>query len=210
MSRCGWRPHIESALALSVRDISELIQDGRCRAGAWHWTSNHGGERGSVSFSFTPCNGIDAGTLTLNYSHADRDTGKRKNVECIIRLCSMPLNYGGRRWYMLCPYTHRRALKLYKFAGIEQFCCRTAIRPLPTYASQRTSGSERVMAQRWAIRRKMGDNISDLFGQPCKPKGMRWRTFQRYANRDATLADRENDYLLRLIGRLQGKSLLSL
>jgi len=33
---------------------------------------------------------------------------------------------------------------------------------------------------------------------------MRWRTFERYAERDAELAERESGYLLRLIGRLQG------
>ncbi|WP_143526000.1 hypothetical protein [Rhodanobacter sp. C05] len=56
------------------------------------------------------------------------------------------------------------------------------------------------MAQRWAIRRKMGDTLSDLFGEPYKPKGMRWRTFERYAERDAELAEREIGYLLRLVG----------
>ncbi|HUW54565.1 MAG TPA: hypothetical protein VMV99_14235 [Rhodanobacter sp.] len=104
---------------------------------------------------------------------------------------------------MHCPYTQRRVLKLYKFGSIEQFCSRTAIRPLPTYASQRVSGSDRIIDQRWAIRRKLGDNISDLFGEPWKPKRMHWRTFERYAERDAELAERENGYLLRLIGRLQ-------
>jgi hypothetical protein len=104
---------------------------------------------------------------------------------------------------MHCPYTQRRVLKLYKFGAIEQFCSRTAIRPLPTYASQRTSGSDRIMAQRWAIRRKIGDTFSDLFGEPYKPKWMRWHTFERYATRDAKLAERENGYLLELIGRLQ-------
>jgi hypothetical protein len=104
---------------------------------------------------------------------------------------------------MHCPYTDRRVLKLYKFASIEQFCSRTAIRPLPTYASQRVSGSDRINAQRWAIRRKIGDDLSDLFGEPYKPKGMHWRTFQRYADRDAELAEREGGYLMRLLGRWQ-------
>ena len=97
-------------------------------------------------------------------------------------------------------------MKLYKFAGVEQFCCRTPIRPLPTYASQRTSGSDRIMAQRWAIRRMLGDKFSDLFGKPFKPKWMRWRTFERYAARDAELAERENVYWYRFLGRVTAKT----
>jgi hypothetical protein len=36
-----------------------------------------------------------------------------------------------------------------------------------------------------------------------KPKRMRWRTFEKYAARDAELAEAENGHLLRLLGRLQ-------
>jgi hypothetical protein len=41
----------------------------------------------------------------------------------------------------------------------------------------------------------MGDRFSDLFDGPCKPKWMRWRTFQKYADRDARLAEREDRYM---------------
>jgi hypothetical protein len=47
------------------------------------------------------------------------------------------------------------------------------------------------------------DTFSDLFGGPCKPKWMRWRTFEKYAARDAELAEREGVYFVRLLGRLQ-------
>lgn len=201
MSGYGWHPHIESALGLNLRDLfaKGALRVGCETWGGWHWTDHYSGEQvGGIGYRGVLTD--EDGTLTLNYSHAERDTGARKNIECIIRLSSVPLRYGGRRWYMHCPYMHRRALKLYKFGSIEQFCCRTAIRPLPTYASQRVSGSDRIISQRWALRRKLGDEWSDLFGEPFKPKGMRWRTFEKYARRDAQLADREAPYLLRLIG----------
>lgn len=102
---------------------------------------------------------------------------------------------------MHCPYTQRRVLKLYKFGAIEKFCSRTAIRPLPIYASQRTSGASRIINQRWALRRKLGDTFSDLFSEPCKPKWMRWRTFERYAARDAALAQAEFGALMRRMER---------
>ncbi len=200
----GWRPHIDAAL---VVDIGRLIRWGALQDGARGtliWRSNHDGESNSVGY-MTAIQG-ESGTLTLAYSQSDRDTGERKQTECRIRLSSLPLNYGGRRWYMHCPYTGRRALKLYKFSGIEQFCHRTAIRPPPTYASQRLSGSDRVIAQCWALRRKLGDTFSDLYGEPFKPKRMRWATFERYAERDAELAAREDAYLCGMLMRMMAKT----
>lgn len=200
MSNYGWRPHIESALSLN---LATLFKAGALRAGAntsggWQWSRDG---RQTASIGYNADLSAESGQLRLTYT-VTKD-GEPKDITCTIRLSSLALNYGGRRWYMHCPITHRRVLKLYKFRGIDRFCCRTAVRPLPTYASQRTSGSDRIMAQRWAIRRKIGDDISDLFGELWKPKRMHWRTFERYAARDARLAERENGYLLRLLERLQ-------
>lgn len=200
MSGSGWRPHIESALCLSVGSMFKCgaLRVDATTSGSWQWSRD--GER-FASIGYSAILSAESGELRLSYTWTL--DGKPQDATCTIRLSSLPLQYGGRRWYMHCPYTGGRVLKLYKFGSIEQFCSRTAIRPLPTYASQRVSGSDRINAQRWAIRRKMGDPFSDLFGEPYKPKGMRWRTFERYARRDVELAERENGYLLRLIGRLQ-------
>ncbi|MFC5741196.1 hypothetical protein [Dyella tabacisoli] len=188
---------MESALALDIRHLAKLDQLHDGARGSLTWSSG-------ASVSFTVTLQGDIGTLTLFYTAPDRDTGERKNVACAIPLSSLPLHYGGYRWYMHCPRTGRRAQILHKWNGLTQFCHRSTVHPKPTYASQRISGSDRIMAQRWAIRRKLGDTSSDLFGEPCKPKRMRWRTFEHYANRDAELAERESGYLRRLIGRLQG------
>ncbi|OOG38176.1 hypothetical protein [Rhodanobacter sp. C05] len=204
MSGYGWRPHIESALKLDVRRLLArgFLRVGCTTSGSWVWTDSYTGEQ-TASMSYRGELGDTDGTLTLLYTVPDRDTGKHNNVVCRILLSSIPLHFGGRRWYMHCPVTGRRVQTLQKWNRIDLFCHRTAIRPRPTYASQRVSGSNRIMAQRWAIRRKMGDTLSDLFGEPYKPKGMRWRTFERYAERDAELAERENGYLLRLVGLLE-------
>ncbi|MBS0213186.1 MAG: hypothetical protein JSR26_08430 [Proteobacteria bacterium] len=196
----GWHPHIESALRLDLRQLFRkgALRPGCTTAGGWHWTQD-GEELASIGYRATLAD--DSGTLTLDYSQTT--DGKRQPVTCCIDLVSQPCPYGGRRWYFLCPYTHRRALKLYKWNGIEQFCHREAIKPKPTYASQRTGGGNRINEQRWALRRKLGDRWSDLFGEPCKPKGMRWRTFERYAARDAELAARDGVYLGRLLARMR-------
>jgi len=200
MSGYGWRPHIESALCLSLGSMFKCraLRAGAMTSGNWQWSRD--GEK-FASIGYSGSLRAESGELRLSYTWTP--DGKPLQVVCTIRLSSLPLQYGGRRWYMHCPYTQRRVLKLYKFGSIEKFCARTAIRPLPTYASQRTGGSDRVLAQRWALRRRMGDDFSDLFGEPCRPKGMRWRTFERYARRDAQLASREGDSLQRLLSLLE-------
>ena len=193
----GWRPHIESANAL---DIWRLHKSGSLRDGAHgvlHWTRN-GECYASVSY-FTERDD-QFGLLTLSYSGENRNV-EREDVTCKIRLSSIPLHYGGLRWYGHCPYTGRRARKLYKFHGIAQFCHRTAIHPLPTYATQRVGGSDRIMAQRWAIRHKLGDESSDLFSEPVKPRWMRHHTFEKFATRDAKLGEQQNEFLQRFLCR---------
>lgn len=195
----GWRPHIESALCLNLQTLfrRSAIWPGCDISGGWQWTRD--GET-AASIGYRAKLGHDAGTLTLDYS-AGRD-GERKAITCTLQLVTLPCHYGGRRWYFVCPYTGRRARKLYKWGPIDWFCHREAVKPKPTYASQRESGGNRIVAQRWALRSKIGDNFSDLFGEPCKPKWMRWRTFNRYAARDAELAAREWRHFARLLGRM--------
>lgn len=191
----GWRPHLESAVCL---DLLRMFEQGALRAasvtfGGWHWTRD--GEE-TASIAYRGALQEADGELTLSYSTGS----ERKAVTCRIELETVPCHYGRRRWYFLCPYTHRRALKLYKWPGIDLFCHREAIRPQPTYTCQRVGGSDRIMAQRWALRRKLHDQYSDLFSEPVKPKWMRWITFQRYLDRDAELDAREWPYIARLLG----------
>lgn len=197
MNTSRWRPAIESAHRLSLARLFETgaLEVAADTSGCWHWSRN-GKKVAEVRYEASL--GETEGTLGLFYNWTH--DGEVKAVRCHIRLSTLPLNYGGRRWYMHCPYTDRRALVLHKFPAIEQFCHRTAVRPLPTYASQRVGGCDRVMAQRWALRRRMGDTMSDLCGEPYKPKWMRWHTFERYAARDAELAERECAYMQRMFG----------
>ena len=195
----GWRPHIESALNLDLRRMFALgaLQVGSDTAGSWCW-KRHGETVSSVGYHATL--GEESGSLTLNYSSGD--DAERQSITCTLQLVTLPRHYGGRIWYFVCPYTGKRARKLYKWARIDWFCHRTAIKPKPTYACQRVGGSDRIMAQRWALRRKLGDDYSDLFGEPYKPKWMHWRTFERYAARDAELAERDVGRLASIMSRL--------
>ncbi|HXG27268.1 MAG TPA: hypothetical protein VNJ47_00265 [Nevskiales bacterium] len=190
----GWRPHLESALCLSLPKLRHwgYVLAGGTVTGKLIWTYGTDQYAGSIRVHANEHGGW------IEMRHELRERAQS------IELVAVAPPFGGVRWYMRCPYTGRRALKLYLFNGIELFCCRDAIRPRPTYASQRVSGSDRIMAQRWAIRRKL-DDPGDLFTILTKPKWMRWRTFERYEQHDNALAERENVHLLRLLGRLQKK-----
>ena len=97
MSNYGWRPHIESALTLDVRRLARMgiLREGARGSLTW---SRDGTEHASLGYAVTLHE--QAGTLTLSYTALDRDTGERKIITCTIALSSIPLHYGGRRWYL--------------------------------------------------------------------------------------------------------------
>lgn len=203
MSRDGWHPQLESApcLDLAAMFARNDLRANRTRSGHLAWA--RGGER-VAAVHYSAALGEDSGELRVDYVWTPH--GEPIPVTCVIPLCTRSAHFGGRYWYMLCPYTWRPARKLYKFSGIEKFCHRTAIRPLPTYASQRVSGLARVQHKRWTIRRKLGDNWTGLLDEPLRPKWMRWRTFNRYAQRDADLAAQEDYFLPAFVLRLLAES----
>jgi hypothetical protein len=193
----GWRPHLESALSLG---IPALGKHGLLKAGSWSgtWTWSRDGEQTASIGYRTQIDDLH-GTMWLVYSAPDRETGEKKQFDYPITLESTKPHFGGFRWWFRCPYTHRRVAKLYKFNGIEKFCARTAIRPKPTYASQRVSGHDRVLARQWAIRRKLNDP-GCLLDPLMKPKWMRWKTFQKWDELNSRLDLMDAGYIMRRFG----------
>lgn len=97
--------------------------------------------------------------------------------EHVVKLeCDTP-PFGGRRWWLVCPLTGRRARKLYLFADQRRFRHREAIDPPFSYPSQRTSGLNRALERRDAADRKLKDGALLVSG---KPVGMRWKTYFRH------------------------------
>ena len=198
----GWRPHIEGALRLNLSVLlrARFIAPNSSRSGVLEWKNGEGEVFSRLGYRSNL--GSSDGHLTLEYQQDDRP----HPTVCHIRLSTTCLNFGGVRWWMHCPFTNRRAVLLYKFGPIELFCHRTAIKPLPTYASQRVSGVDRIIDQRWRIRRRLGDDFSSLFDHPMKPKRMRWRTFQRHADRDEGLAEVEDRCMFARLGRVMRRA----
>ena len=134
------------------------------------------------------------GDASLSHIVRDPLTGEARTVAYCIHLEPTRPHLGGVRWWFRCPVTGRRARKLYLYPGLERFCHRDAIDPPPTYALQRVSGFDRVLAQRAALAAKLG-NEATFTGLGRKPKWMRWQTFDRYRRRDEKLQARRDRYL---------------
>ena len=101
--------------------------------GLWGWTYE-GEDRPHALVSYeADLTEPDCPWLRLRY----RVNGER--ADCMVRLVSTRPNYGGRRWWFLCPLVRRRVAKLYLPPGGRLFGSREAYGL--TYASCQASGS---------------------------------------------------------------------
>ena len=192
MAFSGWHPPIESAQKLDLSRVlgpRHPIHPHSIYCGRLTWHDGYGDEIYHVQYR-----------AELNEWWGKLDLADEAGSYSI-SLSTTPLHFGGKRWWLHCPLTNRRATKLYRYECLGKFCHRTAIRPLPTYRSQQVSGIDRIQERRWALRRKLKDpcNLLDTLN---KPKWMRWRRFERYRELDEALAEQEDMALLVRFGRL--------
>jgi hypothetical protein len=101
-----------------------------------------------------------------------------------ITFVSRPRHFGGKQWYFICPVTNKRASVLWKPPGAKEFCTRHAWGRQVAYRSQFQSIYDRGHAGKAKIKaRLIGDLDPDDWELPPKPKWMRWRTYNRLAER---------------------------
>lgn len=124
--RWGGRPTADGAKKI---DLAWMLRTGKAKPGQWlsgwiSWTCR-GQDSGSISYS---ANMVDPYASTLELSYWLGSGENRESVEQIVRLVFTEPNYGGRRWWMVCPYSHRRVAKLYLPGGGDRFASRQAWR----------------------------------------------------------------------------------
>jgi len=119
-------------------------------------------------------------SLTLRFDTSDRFAEvKRSHVQQVPLTYTRP-NFGGRRWWMKCPFSGRRVGKLYCPAGAEKFASRQAWGI--AYYSQRISPDVRRFEELFKLQEKLG--CEPGWERPIKrPKGMWRRTFVEYERR---------------------------
>lgn len=99
------------------------------------------------------------GTGELWLAHIGRDRG-RTPQEYVIRMEATRPQYGGLRWWFLCPHTGRRAAKLYLPRGCAHFATRHAL-PLG-YVSQRIDAIGRAHRRVDRIERKLSGGTGNI------------------------------------------------
>lgn len=81
------------------------------------------------------------GTMALSYSVGYRGSNQRTDFDILVPLVKTGCNYGGGRWWFLCPTLtcRKRVAKLYLPPSSERFACRSCHQL--TYESCRMSHS---------------------------------------------------------------------
>lgn len=185
--RYGGRPTADASKRI---DIAWMIRTGRAVPGQWlrgtlSW-SRGGSPAGSISYD-ADMSDPEASELRLSYWRGEG--ADRESVDQTVRLVYTLPHYGGRRWWMICPYRHNRVGKLYLPAGGDRFAGRQAWRL--GYDSQRKGPRDQPFEKLFRLQNKLGcpqgyDNWI------TRPKGMWRRTFERHQERfDAIEAECE-------------------
>lgn len=183
-------------------DIAWMIRKGWAKPGCYmtgtlSWTC--GGEpSGSIGYTADMC---DPENSQLHLSYVRGPEGNRETVQQAVRLVYSQPHFGGRRWWMICPYRHERVAKLYLPSGGDRFAGRKTWRL--GYQSQRVAERDKPFERLFTLQSRLG--CTQGFEQPIRrPKGM-WRTTfdrleQRYWELDAECAAE----MMHWIGLLRG------
>ncbi len=87
------------------------------RWGGMKWTNTHGEETGSIGF-IVRINKWN-GEIRFQCTTINPFTGEKEYLDYPARLLAMPCNYGGKRWWFICPMVKNdiicncRTMKLY-------------------------------------------------------------------------------------------------
>jgi hypothetical protein len=198
----GGRPTIEDSLVL---DINRLIRrgffmPGRARGGSLIWSEVRSG-RQTATIGYEVHMTEERGWARLFFTTASW-SGETTRHDYRVELVSTPQPFGGRRWWWVCPKRGDLVSKLYKSSG-GIFASRKAHRL--GYRSQRESPRDRALGRALKLRQRLSstDGIGDFIP---KPKGMRWRTYDRHMHRvkqtEATVTAHTRKLLQSLTRRL--------
>lgn len=161
----------ETTTSFRQLDVRRWQRDGFLLAGrafGWQWTRD-GEQVASINVR------AEIDRVILSYRHRSGG-GEWKDEEYPVRLAWTPCTYGGRRAWFLCPAAGcGRCVAILYGGGI--FACRHCYRL--TYPSQREAYHDRTSRRADKIRERLGWEPGILNGSGWKPKGMRWRTFDR-------------------------------
>lgn len=116
----GKKLTVEESIVVSMKDLRKRLYAGASGSLTWTWAS---GNKLSIGYFVTESD--EAPIVTLHYRWRDSE-----DVRIPVRLGTTPTQFGGRRWWFICPLIvrgitcNRRAGKLYLPPGAKYFGCR--------------------------------------------------------------------------------------
>lgn len=197
--RSGGRPIAEHCLRV---DLPWMLRHGRAKlgqriGGTLSW--NCGGQpSGSISYDADMTDPDDA-RLVLTYRRGEGPDAE--SVRQDIRLVTTRPNYGGRRWWMICPYRGVRCTKLFMPGGGDRFASRKAWGV--AYQSQRGAWHDRPFQRLERLQRKLGcrEGYDEWL---WRPKGMWHRTFAKHQATFDQIHDECDQIWAGMMARLMG------
>ena len=127
MGRWSGKNTTDDCLKIDIRWLKR--QDYLCgfRSGTLTWTYGWDKHKSSVGITVSTTDDYDK-YLELSYTQTDRNTEEKKEFNHKIPITTTPCNYGGKRYWFMCPlyksgvYCGRRVAVLYKSG--DWFGCR--------------------------------------------------------------------------------------
>lgn len=154
-------------------DVNKVRRTGNFALGSnrrWSWRWGHGRECSINVWG----RGADRG-VTLAYTVTPNFGGEPYGIREDVAIEWTPCRFGGERPWWLCPACSRHVMKLYG-AGA-RYRCRHCHRI--AYRTQREKEHDRIQTRANRIRKKLGGEPG-VEMIPRKPKGMHWKTYERY------------------------------
>ena len=112
-------------------------------------------------------------------------TYRSKPYQYSIQLTKTSCNYGGHRYWWLCPKCYQRTSTLY-CAGL--YVCRHCIGA--NYGSQLQQPIDRLFSRLHTIRQRLGWQAGIAHGIGERPKGMHHSTYNKLMNEHEQLTDK--------------------
>lgn len=157
-------------------DLAWLLKQGKAlesgyQTGTINW-SRGGRATGCIGYKLCFC---EAGRERLELSYTLGEGVHAENVEQTIDLTFTEPNFGGKRWWMICPYTNQRVAMLFLPPNGDRFASRKAWDL--GYRSQRVPPDERAFEALFRLQERLG--CESGWGRPIRrPKGMWLRTYE--------------------------------
>jgi hypothetical protein len=175
---------VEDSLTLDLAQVMRLgpVRDGQRGLGSLSWRLD-GEAIGSAWFRID-LRSIDAARLVIVFALAGVDGRRPRIVRQSIRLGFTVPQFGGRRWWMLCPVTGSRVRCLHLSPHGDRFASREALGL--AYRVERLGRFDRPFEKVFRAQQRLGGSVG-WGAEIARPKGMWSRTYCSRLERLAAL-----------------------